>query len=95
MPAFVPSVRADPRFGELNDYGPPLSLVRAFGVARDEVAHSRMLARVLDPRRHRGAGFVLAALLREVAARPGVDEYLAGRLRTAAEGPFERVAAWR
>ena len=89
------ALEADPRFGELNDYVPPLSLVRAFGVARDEVAHSRVLARLLDLRRHRGAGFVLAALLRDMAARPGVDEPLAEKLRTAAEGPFERVAVHR
>ena len=89
------ALEADPRFGKLNDYVPPLSLVRAFGVARDEVAHSRVLARLLDPRRHGGAGFVLAALLREMAARPGVAEPLAEKLRTAAEGPFERVVVHR
>lgn len=37
-------LEADPRFGELNDYVPPLALVRAFGVSRDEVAHSGMLS---------------------------------------------------
>ncbi len=89
------TLEADPRFGELNDYVPPLSLVRAFGVSRDEVAHSRMLARLLAPRRHRGAGFVLAALLREMATRPGIDEPLAEKLRTAADESFERVAVHR
>lgn len=89
------ALEADPRFRELDDYVSPLSLARAFGVARDEVAHSRVLARLLDPRRNRGAGFVLAALLREMAARPGVDEPLAGRLREAAEGPLEGVAVHR
>jgi hypothetical protein len=79
-------LEADPRFGKLNDYVPPLSLVRAFGVSRDEVAHSRMLARLLDPRRHRGAGFVLGTLLREIGARP-VDAHLARRLRAAAMVP--------
>lgn len=89
------ALEADPRFGELNGYVPPLSLAQAFGVARDEVAHSRVLARLLDPRRHRGAGYVLAALLREMAAHFGIAEPLAEKLRTAAEGPFERVAVHR
>ena len=90
------ALEADPRFGELNDYVPPLSLVRAFGVARDEVAHSRVLARLLDPRRHRGAVVVLGALLRELADRPSVDEHFADMLRTAAAaGLFERVAVHR
>ena len=86
---------ADSRLRYLDRYVPPLSLMRAFGVARDEVAHSRMLADLLDPRRHRGAREVLATLLREVASGPGLDPEVALDFRRVAEGPWERVSVHR
>jgi hypothetical protein len=40
----------DRRLEELDAYVAPLALVVALGVAHDEVAHSRLLAFLLDPR---------------------------------------------
>lgn len=81
----------DPRLRELGDYVPPLSLLGAFGVERNEVAHSRALARLLDPGRHRQAGAALGSLLREVAGRPGLDGGTADALRHIAGAPWTRV----
>lgn len=61
--AALAALAADPRLRRLGAAVPPLPLARAFGVARDEVAHSRALAETLDPRKHRGAHAALVALL--------------------------------
>jgi len=49
------ALEGDPHLRELDSYVPSLSLLRAFGMDRGEVAHSRELACVLDPARHRNA----------------------------------------
>jgi hypothetical protein len=85
----------DPRLRELGTYVPPLSLVRAFGVERNEVAHSRVLARLLDPGRHRQAGAALRSLLRATAEGADLDEETADVLRAVAEAPWTRVAVHR
>lgn len=85
----------DPRLAELGRYVPPLSLVCAFGVARNEVAHSRVLARLLDPGRHRQAGAALGSLLRATAESPGLDEETADVLREVARASWTRVAVHR
>ncbi len=69
--AALEALAADPRLGALGRHVPPLSLPRAFGVERDEVRHSRVLAELLDPGRHSGAGGLLRFLLREVSVRLG------------------------
>ena len=86
---------ADPRLRELGSFVPPLSLPRAFGVARDEVAHSRVLAEILDPRKHRGALAALASLLEEVASSPDLDPATSRVFGAAAEGAWDRVAVRR
>lgn len=92
---------ADGRLRELGRYVPPLSLPRAFGVGRDEVAHSHVLAELLNPARHAGAAKILSSLLREVARRmelrtEGEESHEnAEGLRKIANGPFERVAVRR
>jgi PD-(D/E)XK nuclease superfamily len=88
-------LEADQRFQELNRYVPPLALIRAVGVARDELAHSRLLATLLDPRRHRGASAMLGVLLREIAGIAGLEGHIAERLRAIAEAPWGRVAVHR
>ena len=93
--AALKALETDPRLAGLGRHVPALSLPRAFGVARDEVAHSRALAELLDPRRHRGAKAVLAGLLGEVAASPDLDPEGARAFRVAAEGPWDRVSVHR
>lgn len=82
----------DPRLAELGSYVPPLSLLGAFGAERDEVAHSRALALLLNPARHRNAGIALGALVREVARRSGLDGQVASALKKACRVPWARVA---
>ena len=91
-PAEIEALRDDPRLAKLGRYVSPLSLLSAFGIERNEVAHSRALARLLDPGRHRQAGAALGLLLREVAGRPGLGGRTVGALRAAADGPRTRVA---
>ena len=93
--AALNALAADPTLAGLGRHVPPLSLPRAFGVARDEVSHSRALAEVLDPRRHRGARAVLASLLGEVAASPSLDPATARVFAAAAGGAWERAAVRR
>lgn len=85
----------DRRLRELGAYVPPLSMLRAFGADRDEVAHSRALARILDPALHRNGSVTLGALMREIASSPGLDGGTAATLRQIAEGPWTRVAVRR
>ena len=94
-PAQLRELAEDPRLAELGAYVPPLSLLGAFGIERNEVAHSRALARLLDPSRHRQAGSALGSLLREIAGRPGLEGGTAAALRAAADGPRTRVAVHR
>lgn len=94
-PEEVRALSDDPRLAELGRYVPPLSLIGAFGIERNEVAHSNALARLLDPVRHRQARAALGSLLREVAGRPGLDGGTAGALREVAGEPWTRVAVHR
>ena len=59
-------LRFDPRLANLGSYVPPLSLFRLFGMVRDELAHSRLLASLLDPRRHRNHELTLRPFLHEI-----------------------------
>lgn len=86
------ALREDPAFTSLNEHMPPLSLLRAAGVARDEVAHSRILTELLDPRLHRGAGTFLRALLMNLLAEPGLDRTTDAAMRGMLESPWRRVA---
>ncbi len=92
---------ADGRLLKLGHYVPALSLARAFGVSRDEVAHSRVLAELLDPACHAAAAKILGSLLREVGRRvhqaaEGESDYkVAEALEKLADGPFERIGVRR
>ena len=66
-------LRSDARLIDLGNYVPPLSLFRMFGMARDELAHSRMIASLLDPRRHRNYLRILHPLLHAVSQRLAQD----------------------
>ena len=66
-------LQKDGRFLELDRYVPPLQIVRSLGAERDELAHSRLLAVLLDPWQHRGAETMLRAMLRSICRY----EYLA------------------
>ena len=68
--AALAKLRADPRLAALSTHVPPLRLLDSLGVARDEVAHSRLLATLLDPRTHAGAETMLRVLLARVADNP-------------------------
>lgn len=96
--ADVEALRAlggDARLAELNEQVSPLSLFRAFRVERDEVAHSRLLAMLLDPRRHGGAEAMLRALLGAVLGRAGLDPQIAARLDGIVRGSWGRVSVRR
>ena len=64
------------------------------------MAHSRVLAELLDPARHAGAEMILRSLLHEVSGLLDRDDGDASReiaraLEQIAEGPFGRVAVHR
>lgn len=88
-------LRDDPVFSSLRDYVPSLSLLRAAGIARDEVAHSRILTELLDPKIHRGAGTFLRALLMNLLADPGLDATTDMVVREMLESSWHRVAVHR
>lgn len=68
----------DQGFLDLEEYVPPLSLLGAVGLGRDELTHSRLLAALFDPHRHHTADLALRSLLEEITerleARHGEDQ---------------------
>ncbi|MBN9119232.1 MAG: PD-(D/E)XK nuclease family protein [Planctomycetes bacterium] len=79
--AALANLRSDPRLVAFGKYVPPLRLFGALGVARDEVAHSRLLATLLDPRAHAGAETMLRALLTRVADGADTPDVTAAVIR--------------
>jgi hypothetical protein len=61
----------DRGFLALNNYVPPLGLLRLIGAQRDEVTHSRILGGLFDPRVHRHAPELTGVLLRYLCKRLG------------------------
>ena len=89
-------LRSDPRLADLKNYVPPMSLFRIFGMARDELAHSRMIASLIDPRRHRNYEQILRALLHDVSHRLVQAEFPeADIVHQVAEATLDRVAVRR
>jgi PD-(D/E)XK nuclease superfamily len=88
-------LETDERFQQLDRYVPPLALIRTMGVSRDEVAHSELLAMLLNPRRHAGAEAMLRTLLREIARAPSLDRQIIERLWAMVEAPWSRVSVHR
>ena len=77
----------DRQFAKLNEHVGALALVRALGTERDELAHSCLLAFLLDPQRRRGALTMLSALLSEIVDRLPPERDVDDRLRMIAESP--------
>ena len=89
-------LRSDPRLADLKNYVPPMSLFRIFGMARDELAHSRMIASLIDPRWHRNYEQILRALLHDVSHRLVQAEFPeADIVHKVAEASLDRVAVRR
>jgi hypothetical protein len=82
----------DPRLAKLEErLSPSLSLFRTLGVDRNEVLHSRLLAALLDPRRHKGAESLLRALIGGVLEDGRLDRGLEGRLGEVARASWQGV----
>ncbi len=62
-------LREDTLFQEIDRFVPALQIVRALGVERNEVVHSRLIANLLDPDQHQGAEIMLRSLLRSLLDR--------------------------
>ncbi len=88
-------LETDQRFQQLDHYVPPLALIRTMGVSRDEVAHSELLAMLLNPRRHAGAEAMLRTLLSEMASAPSLDKKIIERFWAIVEAPWRRVSVHR
>ena len=89
-------LRSDPRLADLKNYVPTLSLLQMFGKVRDELAHSGMLAALLDQRRHRNYELILRPLLRDVSHwLVQIESSKADILRVVAEAPMSRVSVRR
>jgi len=89
------SLRSDQRLEKLNRHIPSLALIRTLGVARDEVAHSRLLAMLLDPQRHRGAEIMLRVLLRGILSRNQFTNSIGERIRIILEDSWTEVTVHR
>jgi hypothetical protein len=86
------ALSGDPRLAKLDEQlFSSLSLFRVLGVERNEVLHSRVLAALLDPRRHRGAEAMLRALIGRVLDGGGLDRVLEGRLGEVARASWQGV----
>ena len=64
----------DRRLKDLDRHVWSLALIRAIGVARDEVAHSRLLAALLDPRRNQSATVMLRVMLQGIVNHPRLEQ---------------------
>lgn len=87
---------ADPRLEQIGGYIPPLSLFGMLDRTRDELTHSRMVAFLLSPRRHRQYESVLRALLGDVSiGLAQIKSSAADKFRRVAEAPISRVVVRR
>jgi hypothetical protein len=86
----------DPLLAVLDTYTPRLVLPRALGVEHREVAHSRLLATLVDPRQHRQASKVLTSILEHVIGSLQ-ESYskLAGEIREIGQSAWNRVEVHR
>jgi len=87
---------SDPRLADLKNYVPSLSLLHMFGKVGDELAHSGMLAALLDPRQHRNYERILRPLLQDVShGLAQAESSEADIVHQVAEAPLNRVAVRR
>jgi hypothetical protein len=89
------TLRADRHFESLNRQVSSLALVRMLGAARDELAHSRLIAALLDPRYHRNAVTMLSVFLSGISKQSRLEQHVAECLRVIAEAHWERVVVHR
>ncbi len=89
------NLHGDGRLSELDHFVPPLQIIRSLGIERDEVAHSRLLAALLDPRQHRGAEAMLRALLRGILERQSLANGTDERLREVLGALWTKVIVHR
>lgn len=89
------SLEGDGLLSRLGIYVPPFDLVGSLGVGRNEVAHSRLLAALLDPRKHRGAETMLRFLLRSILRLYDLEGGTGERLRTILGESWQRVEVRR
>lgn len=85
--------RNDPRFGALAEARPAFPLFSVLGVARDEVAHSRLIAALFDSRSHSHWRVALRAFLAAIAAS-APDPRIVSALRGCAD-TWDRVRVYR
>ncbi len=88
-------LEGDDLLSRLDRYVPPFDLVGALGVGRDEIAHSNLLAALLDPRRHRGAETALRLLMRGVLRLRDLDSDIREHLKTVLDETWGRVEVRR
>ena len=94
--ALLKALESDQALAVLDAYVPGLSLFRILERDRDEVAHSRMLAALFDPRSHGAADSFLRAFLGRVSASMGPDfDSTARRLDELASQNFVEVVVRR
>lgn len=89
------SLAGDERLLELDRFVSPLRIVRSLGVGRNEVAHSRLLAALLDPQQHRGAETTLRALLRGILRQQRLAGAAGERLHEVLAASWARVEVQR
>ena len=91
--AAIEALASDPQLDRLDSYVPPLRLVSALGLASNELAHSRLLAKLLNPRTHQNA----KRLLREIFSRivtndVGEDARVSPLLEKLLASPWTRIS---
>jgi PD-(D/E)XK nuclease superfamily len=84
-------LEADPRFQQLATYVPDLSFFNLTGHTRAEIPHSRVIATLFDPRRHRQAEVGLRVFLEHLAVDAIVEKSLGRKLLLVASSPWTTV----
>lgn len=91
----IAGLDGDKLLSQLGSYVPPFDLVGSLGVGRDEVAHSRLLQALLDPRKHVGAEIVLRSLLQDILRVHNLDGGTGERMKAILDERWQRVEVRR
>ena len=81
----IHALARDPKLQSLSDYRPAFNLVAALGQARSELAHSGVLAALLDPCVHRSGDAILRELVRDLGEHEDLEEVPRRRVRDVLE----------
>jgi hypothetical protein len=84
-------LESDPRFQQLAAYVPDLSFFNLTSHTRAEIPHSRVIATLFDPRRHRQADVGLRAFLEHLAADTTAEHRLRAKLLLVTSSPWTTV----